>query len=100
MIEKIPGDQPVTVGADKPTTTKDSSKRRGTMTALRTWRKTMRAARAQLDETASWLRGQPTEAQAGGRNLRLDEDGRRHEKTAASRAAVSGVDVYCGIRTM
>ena len=35
-----------------------------------------------------------TEAQAGGRDLRLDEDSRRDEETAASRAGISGLDVY------
>ena len=97
MIEAIPGDHPVTVGADKSYDTKDFVAEARNMNATPHVAQNNKRAQSAIDGRTTRHAGyadQPTEAQAGGRDLWLDEDGRRDEEAAASRAAVSGLDVH------
>ena len=68
------------------------SKSNSTRGAKQTCASQQRDRRA--NNEACRIRCEPSEAEAGGRNLRLDEDRRRYEETTASWIASGGLDVY------
>ena len=102
MIEAIPGDHRVTVGADKAYDTKDFVAETRNMNATPHVAQNNKLAEAPLTDgrLAFRLRRQPGKAQARGRNLRLDEDRRWNEEVAASRTAIGGLDVHVDCRCL
>ena len=92
MIEQIPGQKQVTVGADKNYDTHQMVEQLRERGVTPMWRKINRGAAAPLtaNEAASRLRDQPEGPEEGGGDLRLDEDGRVVAQAAASRPAVCG----------
>ncbi len=106
MVEAIPGDHQVTLGADKNFDTKDFVAEARNLNATPHVAQNIHSRRSSAIDGRttrhSGLRCEPSEAEAGGRNLWLDEDGGWHEEPAASGTAFGGMDVHlrgCGIQS-
>jgi hypothetical protein len=94
MIEQVPGDQPITVGADKAYDTKDFVAEARGMNATPHVAQNNKGRRSAIDGRTTRHAGYALSQQkrkAGRRDLRLDEDSRGNAKAAASWAAVGGM---------
>src|SRR5579871_1027662 len=98
MIERIEGNHQITVGADKNYDTKEfvAEAREHECHSARSPKHPCASEQRDrwANDAARWLYGQPSEAEASRRDLRMDEDRRRNEEATASRTGVSGLDVH------